>query len=45
MVLKKPFADTTEEEYDTMSNINSKVAYFFIQEAGKKSMTKVKYVQ
>lgn len=36
MVLKKPFVDTTEAEYDTMFNINSKVAYFFIQEAGKK---------
>jgi len=34
-VLKKPFADTTEEEYDSMFDINSKVAYFFIQEAGK----------
>lgn len=36
MVLKKPFVDTTEAEYDSMSDINSKVAYFFIQEAGKK---------
>lgn len=36
MVLKKPFVDTTEEEYDAMSDINSKVAYFFLQEAGKK---------
>ncbi|GAA4441783.1 SDR family oxidoreductase [Ravibacter arvi] len=36
MVLKKPFLSTTEEEYDTMFDINSKVAYFFIQEAGKK---------
>lgn len=36
MVLKKPFLDTTEADYDTMFNINSKVAYFFIQEAGKK---------
>lgn len=36
MVLKKPFVDTTEEEYDIMSDINSKVAYFFMQEAGKK---------
>ncbi len=36
MVLKKPFVDTTEKEYDTMSDINSKVAYFFLQEAGKK---------
>lgn len=36
MVLKKPIIDTTEMEFDTMFNINSKVAYFFIQEAGKK---------
>jgi len=36
MVLKKPFVETTEQEYDVMSDINSKVAYFFIQEAGKK---------
>lgn len=35
-VLKKPFVDTTEAEYDSMSEINSKVAYFFIREAGKK---------
>ena len=35
-VLKKPFADTTEAEYDSMFDINSKVAYFFIQEAGKR---------
>ncbi len=35
-VLKKPFVDTTEKEYDSMSDINSKIAYFFIQEAGKK---------
>lgn len=36
MVLKKPFVDTTEEEFDTMSDVNSKAAYFFLQEAGKK---------
>jgi NAD(P)-dependent dehydrogenase (short-subunit alcohol dehydrogenase family) len=36
MVLKKPFTDTTEDEYDTMFNVNSKSAYFFLQEAGKK---------
>ncbi len=36
MVLKKPYAETTEEDYDTMFDINSKIAYFFIQEAGKK---------
>ncbi|MBB6274244.1 NAD(P)-dependent dehydrogenase (short-subunit alcohol dehydrogenase family) [Pedobacter cryoconitis] len=34
-VLKKPYAETTEAEYDQMFEINSKVAYFFIQEAGK----------
>lgn len=36
MVLKKPFSETTEAEYDTMFGINSKAAYFFLQEAGKK---------
>lgn len=34
-VLKKPFLETTEAEYDAMAAINSKAAYFFIQEAGK----------
>lgn len=34
-VMKKPFVETTEDEYDTMFDINSKIAYFFIQEAGK----------
>lgn len=34
-VLKKPFVETTETEYDSMAAINSKAAYFFIQEAGK----------
>lgn len=36
MVLKKPFTETTEAEYDNMFGINSKSAYFFLQEAGKK---------
>ncbi|PWJ56905.1 NAD(P)-dependent dehydrogenase (short-subunit alcohol dehydrogenase family) [Dyadobacter jejuensis] len=36
MVLKKPFSETTEAEYDTMFGVNSKAAYFFLQEAGKK---------
>jgi len=36
MVLKKPFTETTEAEYDSMFGINSKSAYFFLQEAGKK---------
>jgi NAD(P)-dependent dehydrogenase (short-subunit alcohol dehydrogenase family) len=35
-VLKKPFVETTEEDYDSMAAINSKVAYFFLREAGKK---------
>ncbi len=35
MVMKKPFTETTEKEYDTMFDINAKVAFFFIQEAGK----------
>ncbi|WP_214229612.1 SDR family oxidoreductase [Pedobacter sp. B4-66] len=36
MVLKKPFSETTEAEYDTMFAVNSKSAYFFLQEAGRK---------
>lgn len=35
-VLKKPFTETTEAEYDSMSDINAKIAYFFILEAGRK---------
>lgn len=35
-VLKKPFVETTEEDYDSMFAINAKAAYFFIQEAGKR---------
>lgn len=34
-VLKKPYLETTEEDYDSMAAINSKAAYFFIQEAGR----------
>lgn len=34
-VLKKPYLDTTEQEYDEMSDVNAKIAYFFIQFAGK----------
>ncbi|MBL8204403.1 MAG: SDR family oxidoreductase [Blastocatellia bacterium] len=36
MVIKKPFTETTEEEYDKIFAINSKAAFFFLQEAGKK---------
>lgn len=35
MVIKKPFTETTEAEYDTMMDVNAKQAYFFLQEAGK----------
>lgn len=34
-VLKKPIVDVTEAEYDAMFDVNSKIAYFFVQEAGK----------
>lgn len=34
-VLKKPIAETTEAEFDEMSAINGKSAFFFIKEAGK----------
>jgi NAD(P)-dependent dehydrogenase (short-subunit alcohol dehydrogenase family) len=35
-VLKKPFVETTETEYDEMFAVNAKTAYFFIQEAGRR---------
>jgi NAD(P)-dependent dehydrogenase (short-subunit alcohol dehydrogenase family) len=34
-VLKKPFAEVTEAEYDEMTAVNSKSAFFFLKEAGK----------
>ncbi|TMS57286.1 SDR family oxidoreductase [Imbroritus primus] len=34
-VLKKPFVDITEAEYDEMSAVNAKSAFFFLREAGK----------
>ncbi|MDR4534539.1 SDR family oxidoreductase [Glutamicibacter sp. PS] len=33
-VLRKPIVETSEEEYDSMFDVNSKAAYFFIKEAG-----------
>lgn len=36
MVLKKPFTEITESDYDDIFAINSKAAFFFMQEAGKK---------
>lgn len=34
-VLKKPILETTEAEFDKMFDVNSKSAYFFLQEAGR----------
>lgn len=33
-VLKKPITDTTEAEFDEMSAVNTKSAFFFLKEAG-----------
>ena len=34
-VLKKPFVEITEAEYDEMTAVNAKSAFFFLKEAGK----------
>lgn len=34
-VLKKPIVEISEAEYDAMSAVNAKTAFFFIKEAGK----------
>ncbi|NQD95124.1 SDR family oxidoreductase [Pseudomonas sp. CrR25] len=34
-VLKKPFSEISEAEYDDMSAVNAKSAFFFLKEAGK----------
>ena len=34
-VLKKPIAEVSEAEYDEMSAINAKAAFFFLKEAGR----------
>ena len=34
-VLKKPFTEITEAEYDDMAEVNAKTAFFFLREAGK----------
>lgn len=34
-VLKKPFTDISEAEYDDMTAVNSKTAFFFLKEAGR----------
>ena len=43
-VLKKPYLDTTEQEFDGMNDINNKIAYFFIQSAGDISIQMEKFV-
>ena len=35
MVLKKPITEISEAEYDEMSAVNAKSAFFFLKEAGK----------
>lgn len=34
-VLKKPMSEVTEAEYDEMSDVNAKAAFFFLKEAGR----------
>ncbi len=34
-VLKKPILDISEAEYDEMSDVNAKTAFFFLKEAGR----------
>jgi NAD(P)-dependent dehydrogenase (short-subunit alcohol dehydrogenase family) len=34
-VLKKPFTDISEAEYDEMTAVNGKTAFFFLKEAGR----------
>ena len=36
MVIKKPIVEVSESDYDKIFAVNSKAAFFFIQEAGKK---------
>jgi len=36
MVIKKPIAEVTEKDYDSIFEVNSKAAFFFLQEAGNK---------
>ena len=35
-VLRKPIVETTEAGYDSMFDINSKAAFFFLEEAGRR---------
>lgn len=38
-VLKKPFSEISEDEYDEMTAVNSKSAFFFLKEAASTSGT------
>lgn len=42
MVIKKPIVEVTEKDYDAIFAVNSKAAFFFIQEAGKRLRDKGK---
>jgi NAD(P)-dependent dehydrogenase (short-subunit alcohol dehydrogenase family) len=44
-VLKKPLSEITEAEYDEMTAVNSKTAFFFLKEAVSTSTTTEKYVR
>nr|WP_328798962.1 SDR family oxidoreductase [Kangiella shandongensis] len=44
MVLKKPIAEISEEEYDKMFDVNAKAAFFFLKEAGDKVRDKGKII-
>lgn len=44
MVIKKPIAEITEEDYDTIFAINAKTALFFIQQAGEQLSERGKLV-
>lgn len=44
MVIKKPIAEITEEEYDKIFAINAKTALFFIQQAGEQLSERGKLV-
>ena len=43
-VLKKPMAEITEAEYDEMSAVNAKTAFFFLKESGRHVNDKGKIV-
>jgi NAD(P)-dependent dehydrogenase (short-subunit alcohol dehydrogenase family) len=44
MVIKKPFPEITEEDFDKIFAINAKTAFFFIQQAGERLSDRGKIV-